>query len=96
MGYAERIPIRRKPEGDGEPKPQIYRATWMRKPGDPDYEEDEGEKAGSWETTTRHEPVMSSSEPSPNLATGPQSQPVRAGEPSRLRPAAGFGRFQGL
>jgi hypothetical protein len=31
-----------KPDGEGDPKPQIYRATWMRKPGDPDYEEDEG------------------------------------------------------
>jgi hypothetical protein len=28
-------------EGDGEPKHQIYRAKWMRKPGDPDYEEDD-------------------------------------------------------
>lgn len=83
-------------EGEGEPKPQIYRAAWMRKPGDPDYEEDDGETAGSRETSTRHEPVMNSPEPSPNPATGSQSQPVRAGEPSRLRPAAGFGRFQGL
>jgi hypothetical protein len=32
-----------KPGDEDEPepeKPQIYRAKWMRKPGDPDYEED--------------------------------------------------------
>jgi hypothetical protein len=36
-------------EGEGEPKPQIYVAAWMRKPGDPEYEDDEGETAGSRE-----------------------------------------------
>jgi hypothetical protein len=38
-----------KKPGDGDElefeKPQIYRAAWMRKPGDPDYEEYEGEAA---------------------------------------------------
>jgi hypothetical protein len=28
------------PDGEGDSKPQIYRAKWMRKPGDPDYEDD--------------------------------------------------------
>jgi hypothetical protein len=87
MGYADGDFDPKKPEGEVAPKPQIYRATWMRKPGDPDYEEDEGETAGG--------PVMNGPEPSPNPAAGSQSQPVRVGEPSNLRPAAGFGRFQG-
>jgi hypothetical protein len=41
-----------KPDGEGEaePKHSIYVAAWMRKPGDPEYEEDEGETAGSRET----------------------------------------------
>jgi hypothetical protein len=40
-----------KPDGEGEcdSKPQIYVAASMRKPGDPDYEDDEGETAGSRE-----------------------------------------------
>jgi hypothetical protein len=93
LGYADGDSDPKKPDGDGQPEPQIYRAKWMRKPGDPDYEEDDGETAGSRETSPRPEPVMSGPEPSPNPATGSQSQPVRAGEPSRLRPGAGFGRF---
>jgi hypothetical protein len=40
MGYADGDSGPKKPEGDGEPKHQIYRAKWIRKPGDPDYEED--------------------------------------------------------
>jgi hypothetical protein len=28
--------------GEGDSMPQMYRAKWMRKPGDPDYEEDQG------------------------------------------------------
>lgn len=43
MGYADGDSDPKKPEGEVEPKPQIYRATWMRKPGDPDYEEDVSE-----------------------------------------------------
>jgi hypothetical protein len=39
MGYADRDSDLKKPEGDSEPKPQIYVASWMRKPGDPGYEE---------------------------------------------------------
>jgi hypothetical protein len=44
----------KKPDGEDDqkssffrafPDPSIYRAKWMRKPGDPDYEEDEGETA---------------------------------------------------
>jgi hypothetical protein len=38
-----------KPGDEDEPepeRPQFYRAKWMRKPGDPDYEEDQGETAG--------------------------------------------------
>jgi hypothetical protein len=43
LGYADSE--QQKPDGEGEaaPKPNIYRAAWMRKPGDPDYEEEEGE-----------------------------------------------------
>lgn len=37
----------------------------MRKPGDPDYEEDEGETAGGPEASTPLEPVMSAPEPPP-------------------------------
>jgi hypothetical protein len=59
MGYADGDSDPKKPEGDGGPKPQIYRAAWMRKPGDPDYEEDDGETVGSQETSTRREPGMS-------------------------------------
>jgi hypothetical protein len=40
----------------------------MRKPGDPDYEEDEGETADDRETSTRREPVMSDPEPPPRSA----------------------------
>jgi hypothetical protein len=43
MGYADGDSDPKKPEGKVEPKPQIYRAAWMRKPGDPDYEEDVSE-----------------------------------------------------
>jgi hypothetical protein len=101
MGYADGDSDPKKPEGGGEPKPQIYRAAWMRKPGDPDYEEDEGETTGSRETSTRREPVMGDPEPPPVAA--PQSIPVRSPinrsveptGPSRWVPGAGFGRFQG-
>jgi hypothetical protein len=97
LGYADSNP--KKPgegEGEGDSKPNIYVAAWMRKPGDPDYEEDDGETAGSREISTRREPVMSDPGPSSNPGACPQSQPGRAEEPSRLRPSAGFGRFQGL
>jgi hypothetical protein len=96
LGYADGDTDPKKPDGDGEPKYQIYRAVWMRKPGDPDYEEDDGETDGSREISTRREPVMSGPETSPDPATRSQSQPVLAGAPSRFIPAAGFGRFQGL
>ncbi len=65
MGYADRDSDPKKPEADAEPKPQIYRAIWMRKPGDLDYEEDEGETVGNRETNPRREPVMSGPEPRP-------------------------------
>jgi len=52
-------------------------------------------RAGSQGTSSRRDPVMSDPEPSPNQQQGSQSQHVRAGEPSHLRPEAGFGRFQG-
>jgi hypothetical protein len=95
MGYADGDSDPKKPEADGELKPQIYRAKWMRKPGDPDYEEDDGETAGSRET------VMSDPEPSPQSirpAAVPQSTAMRkainpSSEPPRLKPGAGFGRF---
>jgi hypothetical protein len=64
------------------PEPSIYRAKWMRKPGDPDYEEDEGETAGGWETSTRREPVMGNPEPPPRSArpaAESQSPTVRPG-----------------
>jgi len=70
-------------EDEPEPeRPKIYRAKWMRKPGDPDYEEDEGETAGGGETTTRREPVISDPEPPRRSARSevePQSQTVRPG-----------------
>jgi hypothetical protein len=105
MGYTDGNSDPKKPEGVDEPKPQIYRATWMRKPGDPDYEEDDGETARSRETSTRREPVMSDPEP-PLKSVGPaapQSPAVRSPinrlveptGPSRWVPGAGFGRFEG-
>jgi hypothetical protein len=111
LGYMDSEPQKPKEgEGEGEPKPQIYVAEWMRKPGDPDYEEDEGETAGSREASTRREPVMSDPEPPPQSlrpAAVAQSSAVlpggdttnRAVEPTglpRSRPGLGFGRFQGL
>jgi hypothetical protein len=39
LGYADAG--QKKPdEGEGDPKPSIYRAKWIRQPGDPDYEAD--------------------------------------------------------
>jgi hypothetical protein len=96
-----------KPDGGGEaePKHSIYVAAWMRKPGDPEYEEDEGETAGSREASTPREPVMSDPEPPPQSlrpAAVPQSATVHNGRsiepaepPYRVR-GAGFGRFQRL
>jgi hypothetical protein len=93
MGYADGDSDPKKPgEGDGEPKHQIYRAKWMRKPGDPDYEEDDGETAGSQETSTRREPVMSGAEASPRFAGPEVVEPTE----SPLRRGAGFGLFHGL
>jgi hypothetical protein len=63
-------------DGDGEPKYQIYRASWMRKPGDPDYEEDDGETDGSREISTRRAPVMS--DPEPSLKSGRQANADRS------------------
>jgi hypothetical protein len=57
-------------DGDGEPKYQIYRAVWMRKPGDPDYEEDEGETDGGPEMSVRRELLRSCPEPPPK-SVGP-------------------------
>lgn len=100
----------KKPGDEDEPepeRPQIYRAAWMRKPGDPDYEEDEGQTAGGREINTPLEPVMSVPEPRP--AVVPQLQAVRPGSnpmhraaepeaPPLLEPGTGarFGRFQSL
>ena len=102
----------KKPGDQDEPeseKPQIYSA-WMRKPGDPDYEEDEGETAGGGGgTSTLSEPVISDPEPPPRSAMPevvPQSPTVRPGanmtnrvvepgEPHSWVPGARFGRFQG-
>jgi hypothetical protein len=105
MGYADGDSDPKKLDGEVEPKPQIYRAAWMRKPGDPDYEEDDGETVGSRETSTPSEPVMSGPEPplkSVAPVAAPQSTAVRSPinrpaepiEPHRLRSGAGFGRFQ--
>jgi hypothetical protein len=58
--------------------------------------EDEEEASGDRETSVRREPIMSGPEPSPDPAVSSQSQPMRTGEPSCLRPSAGFGRFQAL
>jgi hypothetical protein len=109
LGYADADP--KKPGYEDEPeKLDVYRAKWMRKPGDSDYEEDEGETAGSRETRTRCEPIMSGPEPPPRTAwpaMGPESltvspranttnSSVESTEPSRFRPGGSFGRFQGL
>jgi hypothetical protein len=102
-----------KPGDEDEPepeKPQIYRAAWMRKPGDPDYEEDEGETAGGRETSTRRESVISDPEAPPKSARSAaiaQSSTVRPDghtknpvveptESPRWKPGANFGRFQSL
>jgi len=102
-----------KPGDQDEPepeRPQIYRAKWMRKPGDPDYEEDEGETAGGQETSTPSEPVQSSPEPPPRsvrpaeVSQSPTVRPdgntknlaVEPTESPRWKSGAGFGRFQGL
>jgi hypothetical protein len=74
LGYADGDSDPKKPDGEVAPKPQIYRAAWMRKPGDPDYEEDEGETAGSRETSTPREPVMSDPEP-PLKSVAPVAAP---------------------
>jgi hypothetical protein len=102
-----------KPGDEDEPepeRPQIYRASWMRNPGDPDYEEDEGRTADGPETSARREPVMSDPEPPPRSArpevvsqsqtAGPGSstmnRSVQPTGPSRWAPAANFGRFQSI
>ncbi len=106
LGYADPDPT--KPKGE-EPEVthNVYRAKWMRKPGDPDYEDDEGETAGGAETSTRSEPAISDPEPTPRsawLAVTPQPpamgpngntmhRTVGPKGPSRLTPGA-FGRFQ--
>jgi hypothetical protein len=67
-----------KPGDEDEPepeRPQIYRAAWMRKPGDPDYEKDEGE------ISTRREPVMSVPEPPP-----PSARPAVVPHQPTMRP----------
>jgi hypothetical protein len=38
LGYADSDP--KKPDAGEDDKPSIYRAKWLRKPGDPDYEDD--------------------------------------------------------
>jgi hypothetical protein len=96
-------------EGEGDSKPQIYIAEWMRKPGHRG-SQDEEEMDDSRETSTRREPVMGDPEALPKPARPAvvaQSPAVRPGantmnhsvgptEPSRLKPGAGFGRFHGL
>jgi hypothetical protein len=54
MGYADGDSDPKKPEGEVDSKPRIYVAKWMRKPGDPEYEEDEGETAR--QPITQHAP----------------------------------------
>jgi hypothetical protein len=39
LGYADGNSDPKKPEGEGDSKPKIYVAAWMRKPGDPEYED---------------------------------------------------------
>ena len=101
--------IPNKPGDEDEPepeRPQFYRARWMRKPGDPDYEEDEGETAGSREASTPREPVMSDPEPPPRSlrpAAVPQSATVHNAinhsveptEPPRFRTWSGLRALSG-
>ena len=91
-------------EDEEDLKPQFYRAKWLRKPGDPDYEEDEGETAGSLEASTSPEPVMSDPElppqsmrpiAVPQSATVHNSRSIEPAEPPYRAPGASFGRFQG-
>ena len=106
LGYGDSDP--KKPgeeEGEGKPQHTIYRAKWMRKPGDPDYEEDEAMDA---ELGTVNQAV-SSPEPPPMSARpviGPQPPTIRPGGKTMNRsvgpsepgqnPGMNFGRFQGL
>jgi hypothetical protein len=67
-----------KPDGEDEqkssffrafPEPQIYRASWLRKPGDPEFVVVAGETAGGGGgTSTLSEPVISDPEPPPRSA----------------------------
>ena len=90
-------------EGEGDSKPQIYRPKWMRKPGDPDYEDDEALDAVLGVVN----PAVASSEPLPKPAVVPQTPAVRPSgdttnravepaEPQSWARGANFGRFQGL
>jgi hypothetical protein len=105
MGYADGDSDPKKPDGAVEPKPQIYRATWMRKPGDPDYEEDEALDAELGVVN----PAENRPEPPPMPARPvvvPQPPTVRPGSntmnhavgpvQSTQNPGGNFGRFQGL
>jgi hypothetical protein len=88
-------------EGEGDPKATFYRAKWMRKPGDPDYEEDE-----ALDTELRvvnPEPVAKPTEPAvvPQAATvrpngNTMNHAVEPMEPASRFSGANFGRFQGL
>jgi hypothetical protein len=60
----------------------IYQAKWMRKPGDPGYEDDEEETAGSREASTPPEPVMSDPEPPPEPARIERSSAVLTQSPT--------------
>jgi hypothetical protein len=94
-------------EGEGDSKPHIYVAKWMRKPGER-YPEDEDMDNGK--SSESHEPTSSRPESTltqARIAAVPQSPTMRPGgntmnraveptEPASRIPGAHFGRFQGL
>jgi hypothetical protein len=96
-------------EGEGDPKPDIYVARWMRKPGSGGTQ-DEGETEIDREPSMRREAVPSSPEPPPKparpgaVSQRPTMRPggntmnhaVEPTEPAGRIPGAHFGRFQGL
>ena len=106
LGYKDNPASETPRDEESEPRYTIYRAKWMRKPGDPDYEDDEALDAELGIVS----PAVSSPEPAPisaRPAIVPPSPTIRPGgstmnhavkstEPSRLEPGAAFGRFQGL
>jgi hypothetical protein len=94
------------PDGEGDPKLDIYVAKWMRKPGSGEPEDEDMPTNGK--SSESHEPSRPESTLTPaRIAAVPQSPTMRpsgnttnrAAEPTGpayRAPGASFGRFQGL